>query len=133
MPSAFSGEGPFTFESPTLASGEEWHLRLKQRDKGRYKRHLPFDEILAKNYDADNRVTIHLNGIYEMDLDPGGKDSDDSIGVARLVVENKGNTQIDAKDVTISLKNHPYDADDRAREIKERGPIEGFVKSKMGL
>lgn len=133
MTTDIEAEGPFTFESPALSAGEAWHLRLKRRDKGRYKRHLPFDEILVKNYDTDNRVDAEINGIYNLDIDPGGKDSDDTIGVSRLVLTNEGSTSISAGDVTVTLKNKPYDADERAREMKQRGPVEGIVKKTLGI
>lgn len=127
------GAGPWTFESPALAAGESWTVNLKTHEKGRYRQYLPMDEVLAKNYDVDNRITLTVNGVYSADIDPNGKDSYGEVGIRSFRLTNDGSTGIEAGDVTVSVKSDPFDADDQARAEASRGPVRRVVEKFTGL
>lgn len=128
-----SGAGPWTFENPVLGPGDPWRIDLSRTEKGRYARFTPMDSVLVKNYDTSNRIDVEINGLYSVDVDPGGKDSYDETGVQVFQVVNAGDTEIPEGQVTVSVKADPYDADDAALEDKMRGPIGSFVKNQFGV
>lgn len=129
--------GPFTFESIALDPGDRWRVWLRSEQNGRYRRYLPFDSLLVKNYDANNRIQLYVNGggpnVPRVDVDPSGKDSYDESGVSAFVVENLGGSTIAAEDVTVTVKKDGYGADERAREAKQQGPVSQIVEHVSGL
>jgi hypothetical protein len=128
-----SGAGPWTFEIPELSPGESHTVDLRKAEKGRYRRNLPMDEILIKNYDVDNRTNLNVNGVYNADVDPNGKDSYGEVGISSFRITNRGNTKIAAGDVTATVKKDPYDADDQARTEAAKGPVRRVIENFTGL
>lgn len=112
------GAGPHTFESPALASGEEWRIDLQSKEKGKYHRFAPYDSLLVKNYDDSNRIDLEINGKSNqyVDIAPNGSDTYSETDIRLFKVTNQGSTQIPSDSITVTVKKDPFDADDRARE-----------------
>lgn len=131
-----TGAGPYTFELPALAPEDEWRIDFERYDKGRYRRHQPFDSVLIKNYDTGNRIMAEINGGpngQAVDIDPGGKDDYDEVGIRTLLIRNEGSTTIAEKNVTVSVKRKPYGADEQARERKGEPPLRGVLRKVTGI
>lgn len=136
MESNTTGAGPYTFELPALAPDEAWRINFNKYQKGRYRSESPFEAMLVKNYDTGNRIVVEVNGGAKnrnVDVDPGGKDEYDQVGIARLLVRNVGGSTIAADDVTVTVKSDPYGADELAREQRERGTVRRVVEHFTGL
>lgn len=128
-----TGAGPWTEENPLLGPGDAWRMDLERAKNGKYRRFTPMDSVLIKNYNADNRIDVEINGIYSVDIDPSGKDSYSDTAIRVFKVVNRGSTEIAEGDVTMSFQSEPYDADDQALEDRMRGPLSSIVKNQFGI
>lgn len=127
------GAGPYTWDLPALDPGDKWRLDLEAAEKGKYREYVPFDSLLVKNYDVDNRIRLEINGEADLDVDPSGKDTYEQTPIRLITVTNQGGTTISAGDVTVTVKLEPYGANEKAREEKAEPPIRGVIQKFTGL
>lgn len=132
------GAGPWQFENENdLGAGESilWDFpNRRYNDRpGYFRPHLPFDQVVVSNVDGSNHVLVEYNGIFEQVVLPNTTESFDQAEVNRVRIVNEGSTAISAGDLKLEVLNTPYDADQAARERKERGPIGDLVNKWTGL
>lgn len=94
---------------------------------------LPIDEVLVKNLDDTDPVSVVYNSRYSAYVEQNAADSFSETGVNKIAVTNEGGGDIPSENIVVQLKKNPYDADQQALEDKKRGPVASIVKNKLGL
>ncbi len=126
--SDLTGAGPFSLDSPQLAAGEVWHIDLPnmryEGKKAYFRKFLPFDIAQITNQSDTENVKVTYNGIYDDIVVNNAVETFDRQGVRRAKVKNIGGSSIPAGTIVASFKKEPYDADDAARENRNKPWLE---------
>lgn len=136
------GGGPWQFRPAAegidpLPAGESVRFDFERMTHNGRKRYfqpwLPMDQVLLKNLDDANGVTVTYNHRFNAFVEPNAADSFDQVGVNHVEIRNDGGTAIASDDLRLQVMVTPYDADDQARQQVERHPIERMVRGTLNL
>lgn len=136
------GGGPWLLTPATegvdpLGSGETVQFDLDRMSFNGQQRYFhpwtPVDEVLLKNLNTDNAVTLTVNHQYDAYIEPNAADSFSDVGITHVEIRNEGGTGIPASELKLQLKVNPYNADDAALEKRQRGTLANIVRGQLGL
>ena len=128
-------QGPFTEEIEALAPGESATLDLRNIEKGKYARYLPFDVITLTNSNTSSEVNVFINRFNETKLLPNTEPTYSDMSVTHVTVVNPATNSgsIEDGDIKVELEKTAFDANDAARQEASRGSISGVIESFTGL
>ena len=132
-----NGGGPWVIPVEALSPEETAEYRLRSYEyrgqKGYFREWLPLDNLLVRNRDPDNPVSVLVNGQFSAFVGPNSAESFSDAGITSVKVENGGGTEIAEADLKLQLSKEPYDADDAARSEANRHPLEKMARNLVGL
>jgi hypothetical protein len=136
------GGGPWQFRPESegidpLPAGESVRFdfeRMTYNGQKRYFRDwLPMDQVLLKNLDDSNGVTVTYNHRFSAFVEPNAADTFDQVGVRHVEIRNDGGTAIASDDLRLQTLVTPYGADDQAREQAGRHPLKKILWGTLNL
>jgi len=135
-----NGGGPWSVPNgglPELQPGELYRVDLRRIEYRGTKRYfqpwLPVDNAVIKNLDTANGVSVEYNGQFDAFVEPNAVDSFGDAGIVSVVIRNEGDAAIDAGKIKLQVSKDAYDADEAAREDKNRHPVERMIRETLNL
>jgi len=130
------GAGPFEYRLDELQPGEteiyDFRNIVHNGSKGGLKKYLPFDSAQVTNLSTE-RLGITTNEQFNDIVVPNAVETYENQGVVRMSITNEGSTAIASGDIVLTVEKSPYDADDRARDSRQRGQVSRIVEKFTGV
>lgn len=128
--------GPVLIDVPALNTGEQFHINLRQRTRngrtGWWRPYLPIDFMQVTNPTTET-LTVTTNNEFRDIVVSKSTESYEDMSIEYVTVQNSGSASIAADEVTVALEKTPYDADDRARDERNRSKAAALVENLTGI
>lgn len=129
--------GPYTFDVPGLAAGEEWILNLREyEENGTRGYYVVLSEAGYDVAQIENRsnepLEIMINEVNRLTVPANTQETEEQSGMYDFRITNLGGAAVAADDVRLTILKEGYGADDAARATRGN-PVAQVIENLTGV